>query len=331
MRQDSTLSDTPSDLGDQHPPIVVLGIDGGGTKTVAWLEQAGPGEQLSILGRGRAGTTNVMAVGLSEATANLQASIQQAWDDASLSPRSVDSAVFALSGAGLESVQQQIARWVEEQEVASRLTIVHDAQAVLAAGTPEGNGVALISGTGSVAMGTNTQGETITTGGWGFWYGDEGSAFSLGQAALRAVAHAYDGRGAETSLTPALLKRVGVDNPRQLLAALASENQTRYAMAGLAREVSLVAEANDEVAMNLVEEAASALASLVATTAEKLSLGSSFPLALAGGVLCGSEPVRETLLRKLDDLALEPNPLKIVTDPVAGCLELARKPLGNAI
>lgn len=326
MPQNSALSE----FNDKQLPIL-LGIDGGGTKTVAWLAQADPSDELTILGRGRSGSSNVMAVGLSEATAHLQESILQAWNDSPLSQRSVDSAVFALSGAGLESVQQQISCWVEEQGIAQQLKIIHDAQALLSAGTPAGNGIALISGTGSVAMGNNTAGDTITTGGWGYWFGDEGSAYSLGQSALRAVAQGHDGRGAGTTLTQAILKRVGVSDPRKLLVALASDNQTRYAIAGLAREVTLAAEDNDEVALNLVEEAASALASLVATTAERLSLGSSFPLALAGGVLCGSEPVREAVLRKLDDLAIEPNPLKIVTDPVVGCLEFARKNLGNAV
>ncbi|MEQ8209140.1 MAG: BadF/BadG/BcrA/BcrD ATPase family protein [Lacipirellulaceae bacterium] len=325
MSQEPTRSEL-----DETQSLIVLGVDGGGTKTVAWLALIRPGEDMSIIGRGRAGTSNVMAVGLSEATANLQAAILQAWKDSPFSPRSVDFAVFALSGAGLESVQQQISLWVERQEIAQKLEIIHDAQAVLSAGTPAGSGVALISGTGSVAIGRSTEDSTIITGGWGYWFGDEGSAFSIGQEALRAVAQAHDGRGGETILTDAILKQVGASDPRKLLEALSSENQTRYAIASLAREVSVAAESNDEVALGIVDQAATSLAKLAETTAEKLSLGSSFPLALAGGVLCGSEPIRKSMLRKLDDSAVEPNPLKIVTDPVVGCLELARKNLESS-
>src|SRR5439155_10636 len=65
-------------------------------------------------------------------------------------------------------------------------------------------------GTGSIAYGRNEEGEEDRAGGWGYLVGDEGSAVWCGLEALRAVAHAVDGRGAPTRLTPLLFQELGV-------------------------------------------------------------------------------------------------------------------------
>ena len=65
------------------------------------------------------------------------------------------------------------------------LCSVNDGDLVVAAGTPEGWGVGLIAGTGSIAVGRAPDGRTARAGGWGHLIGDEGSAYGVVLDALR--------------------------------------------------------------------------------------------------------------------------------------------------
>ncbi len=70
-----------------------------------------------------------------------------------------------------------------QRKLAAQVDIVHDADPVLAAGTADGIGVALIVGTGSVAIGVDGSGNKAICGGWGHWFGDKGSGYDLGRTA----------------------------------------------------------------------------------------------------------------------------------------------------
>src|SRR5262245_35176738 len=99
---------------------LLLGVDGGGTKTEAWL--ASPGEaEPQIIGRGKAASSNPRAVGLSTALLHLATAIEAAFADAGLPTQTVDCAVLAMSGAGQAAVQDQIGNWAERRNLARRL------------------------------------------------------------------------------------------------------------------------------------------------------------------------------------------------------------------
>ncbi|MBA3480241.1 MAG: N-acetylglucosamine kinase [Pirellulales bacterium] len=302
---------------------LALGVDGGGTKTEAWLAHVEPAGEPIVLGRGKVGSSNPRAVGMETALINLGQAIDAAWADARLAPIAVDGAVLAMSGAGHVTVQEQIAAWANKRGLAKRLWFKHDAEPVLAEGTPEGWGVALIVGTGSAAIGCDRQGERKIVGGWGYHYGDEGSAYWIGRRALESIARAADGRNPATQLTQAILSRLQVDDPRAALGALEKTGNVRGAIASLADAVESAASNGDATAAGIVEAAAEELATMVATLAKQLLFGQEFPLALAGGVICGSELLRNRLQAALKARSLAPTPIKLVPHPVAGCLRIA--------
>jgi N-acetylglucosamine kinase-like BadF-type ATPase len=304
---------------------LVLGVDGGGTKTEAWLAAVDDSGAIDVLGRGKAGSSNPRAMGLDTALENLGATIDAAWRDCGRATAEVQCAVLAISGAGHKAMREQLFAWARGRRLAKDVRIEHDAEPVLAAGTPEGWGVGLIVGTGSVAIGVDRQKQRHVVGGWGYWYGDEGSAYWIGQRALAAAARAADGRAPTTRLSAAIAERLKVDDPRAVLAALERSGEVRMAIAGLAETVLSVAAAGDIVANGVVEVAADELAKLVQGAAERTRLGPSFPLALAGGVVCGSELLRQRLLAALASRSLAPQPVKLVPQPVEGCLRLARR------
>lgn len=307
--------------------VLILGVDGGGTKTVACLARISSDGAEKILGRGRAGSSNVKAVGLAQAQENLRHAIDVAWQDAQLAPTAVDVAVLGLSGAGHIDTQTAVSEWVVGQGISRKAKVVHDALPVLAAGTDDDVGVALIAGTGAVAFAMDSQKNSTVVGGWGYWFGDEGSAFWLGQAAVRAVAKASDGRGDATLLIQALLDRLEIADARSILTELGRKSDVRSSLAELADIVTRCGEQGDGVARHIVQEAGRELCLLVASAVGKLSLADGYSLALAGGVLCGSETVREALFSELGNRNISPRSIEIVREPVLGCLRLAQREL----
>src|SRR5205809_649153 len=111
-------------MSDSNAHNLVLGVDAGGTKTVAWLAGVQNGE---VVGRGSAGPGNPRAVGFDKAFENLQSAIEMAFADAGTSCGTVASACLALAGADRESERRELDRWANERQLAKRLQIVNDA------------------------------------------------------------------------------------------------------------------------------------------------------------------------------------------------------------
>ena len=129
---------------------------------------------------------------------------------------------MAAVGLGLAGVDRPEDRALFEGWAAGRfggapVVIANDAELVLAAGTPDGWGIALISGTGSIVFGRSPHGEMARAGGWGHILGDEGSGYAIGVEALRAVMRAFDGRGPATALTDAVLLHWSLKTPPDLV------------------------------------------------------------------------------------------------------------------
>lgn len=273
------------------------------------------------LGRGHAQGSNPVAVPAAAAAAELERAIRQACDRAGCRPEQMDGVCLAMAGSDRLTVRQQLERWASDLGLRG-VRIVHDAEPVLAAGTPDGCGIALISGTGSLAFGRNCQGVSARAGGWGPLLGDEGSAYRLVVSALQAVAQQLDGRGPTTALTAGLLDDLQVKQPLELPRQVASRDRAQ--LAGLASRVMQTAAADDAVAQSLVIRAADELAGLVACLMRRLGWGESeFPLALSGGLLSNHPQFVLLLQQSLQRQQATPANLELVDDPVQGALLLA--------
>ena len=167
---------------------LVLGVDGGGTSTVALLALP-KGEPI---GRGVAGPSNAKAVGAAAARQALEAAIAAAFADAGLESRTVSVACLGLAGFDRPEDKQLLGEWAEAGKWAERLILGNDGDLVVAAGTADGWGVGVIAGTGSIAVARTPDGRKSRAGGWGHLIGDEGSAYGLVLAALRRLARRAD-------------------------------------------------------------------------------------------------------------------------------------------
>src|SRR5689334_7188097 len=154
-------------------PDLVIGVDGGGTKTSAWLARLSPSCH-GPLGRGQAGPGNPRAVGFETAPRNIGLAIDEAFAAAGIPPVTLARACLALAGADRPAERAQLEAWGSQRHLAEQLIVTNDAEPILAAGAENGWGVALICGTGSFAFARNAAGQTARCGGWGYLLGDEG-------------------------------------------------------------------------------------------------------------------------------------------------------------
>jgi N-acetylglucosamine kinase-like BadF-type ATPase len=305
---------------------LVLGIDGGGSKTAAWIARCRADGETAVIGRGSAGGSNPQAVGLQPALENLSLAVEAARKEAGVSPGPLAAGVLGLAGSDRAEIRQPIVRWAEEHGVARRFRVDHDALPVLAAGSAEAWGVALIAGTGSFAFGQDRQGRTARAGGWGFLLGDEGSGYAIARAGLRAAFQAADGRGRATRLLDDLLLRLQCSQATDLVPAIYRFANDPGAVAALSPLVFAAAESGDEVAAWIIAVEGRELAAMVGAVATKLDFGAGpFPLAMAGGVLLGNRLLCETLQAGAAEHGLRVSPVVPVPHPVAGAVQLAAR------
>jgi N-acetylglucosamine kinase-like BadF-type ATPase len=303
-------------------PDLILGVDGGGTKTVAWL--AAKDSAYGVLGRGASGPSNPRAMGFAQAQANINQAIDFAFGAAGLSRSTAVAACLALSGVGRSADREQMEEWAKEKRLAETIQVTTDAEPILAAASPQNCGVALICGTGSLTWGRNGSGSVARAGGWGYLLGDEGSAYWLSVSGLRAAVCAFDGSSPETALLPTFLDRLQLAEPRDLVDWVYDPANTPSRIASLAPVVFGLA-ANDRVAAKIVDAGAQTLAATIETVGRRLGFSQSgYLLALSGSVITKQSTYRERMLSYLAKRNFAPLAVTCVDEPVQGAIHIAR-------
>ena len=302
---------------------LILGIDGGGTRTRARLAD----DNGKPLGTGEAGSSNMQAQGEAAAQHEILNAIANAFADAGIPPTPIHAACLGLAGAARPDERALFTTWAK-QFICAHATVISDGELVLAAGTPALWGIALIAGTGSIAWGKTQAGRMARAGGWGYLLGDEGSGYDLARAALRAAAQAADGRGAPTQLLEAFLQHWQLPNPQALIPKVYRPAFTRAEIAQLAPLVVAQAMQGDAVASDIVQAGAQALAQAVLAVARSLALPALLvptPLALTGGLLLNAALVREQVLQQLRISEINFDPITLVHEPVNGAVRIAQQ------
>lgn len=304
---------------------LVLGIDGGGTKTEAVVMDMRGAE----VGRAHAGSANWNSVGVETARAHLAEAVDGALDRAGVTRLAIASVCIGASGVDRPPDRARMTAWLMELFPSAQLTIHNDAVIALAAGTGgEVYGVVLISGTGMIVYGFDRAGNRRRAGGWGALLGDPGSGYALGAAVLKAVTWAVDGRAPQTMLTDRLLAHLGLDQPQQLV-AWAYQDIAWERFAALAPLAIECAAQGDVVAQSILDEGAEGLAIAVKAVLEGLQLQSEpIPLVLAGGMLRRG-PYQDAVRRRIHVFAPLAQILRPTVDPVIGAAWLARQVIGD--
>jgi N-acetylglucosamine kinase-like BadF-type ATPase len=275
-----------------------LGVDGGASKTAALVTD---NEGMS-LGDGVAGPSNHLRVGIETAARNIERAVNKALVAADVASREIVWAYCGIAGADHPAHRQEIVDSLNIFFPRGNFTVDNDARIALTGAIGFGAGVVVIAGTGSVAFGRNGAGEEARAGGWGPAVGDEGSAYGIAREGFAAVLRAYDGRGPATKMLEILSRDYQLaasEIPRFVYAKSTQADD-------IARHSKLVieaAEAGDEVARAILEDAGRELAASVIAVARRLKIiDREFPVAYVGGAFNAGEtllaPMREAIARE---------------------------------
>lgn len=226
--------------------------------------------------------------------------LAQAWEQLDVpGSRPVDRVVLGLTGLpGDPAVRQRLLDGAAAIFGAASVWACPDLVTAHAGALPDGHGVTLTVGTGVAAFAVDgARGTTYRVDGWGYVFGDGGSAFAVGRAGLAAVLRAHDGRGPETALGHAARQRYG-ELPGALQ-RLYAEPDLVDLVARFAPEVVAVAETGDAVARDIVAGAGGELARTAAAAVAAVSGAGPVPLAWTGRLLANAHGLRESFVAEL--------------------------------
>jgi N-acetylglucosamine kinase-like BadF-type ATPase len=154
----------------------------------------------------------------------------------------VRALVVAARGVWTPAERAALARRL--RGLAPRIRVLADAQAALLGALPEGRGLLVLAGTGSIVVGRDRRGRWHRAGGLGPLLGDEGSGFWLAREWLRA-SPATAGRARRLAASPAPVARIAALAPVVLGRARRGDRRARRivaaAQAHLARQAAAVA------------------------------------------------------------------------------------------
>ena len=299
---------------------IFLGIDGGGSKTLCVI-----GDQNSVWGTGTSAGSNVVRVGEARAQESLGAAIRQACAAANISPSRIEKTCVGIAGGALPEIAEVVRRLVSGF-VTGEVAVVGDMVIAMEAAFGSGPGVIVNAGTGSIAYGRNSAGQTARAGGWGFAISDEGSGHWIGRSAVAASMRAFDEAGAERAgpLLEGIMKSWGVNaRDRMVVAANGSPSPN---FAALLRTVLSAADSGDAAARAVLTQAGVELATLAKIVIVRL-FGDAVPVPVAvlGGVFRNCGLVQQVFYDRLRAAFPQILPKATPVDPAKGALELARR------
>jgi glucosamine kinase len=294
---------------DFSADLTLLGIDIGGTASRARLWAGG-----RVVAESRAQSASLPAsgpAGAKAALAELLAGVR-AYQAAPLDAIGVGSAGLSVPGAR-EFLREHLAPLTRSGE----LVIVTDAMLVLSAAGMDA-GVAVVCGTGSVAVGSFA-GRTVQVGGWGYLLGDEGGGYWIVREAMRTLLSRRDHGRPAGELGAQLLSATGA-------ADIPALHRLFYAQPHLpgswARHAGLVLDSSDSDAVAIAARAADAVAGLAASASRKLDSPVSLPVVLGGGLL-GNAAFRDAAYNAVARILPGADVRVLSDEPVAGAVRLA--------
>jgi N-acetylglucosamine kinase-like BadF-type ATPase len=271
-----------------------MGVDGGGST----IRVIVTGRDLNVIGGSQAGGgVNPNIIGHDQAARAVIDHMLAAVASAGLEREQIAAVGIGIAGAEVGHSEAWLRSIVTAALPDAKAALSSDHEIALVGAHGQRRGVLTLSGTGSIAYGVNSRGESALVSGWGYLLGDEGSGYWIGAEALRAVARAHDGRGPATTLADAILADREFNSRGEIIHWLYSDRRN-LEIAGLALFVLDHAAAGDPVSRRIVERAAYELALMTRTVLFRLGM-EPLPVAFAGSLLTSPNLLSDLVCERL--------------------------------
>ncbi len=267
------------------------GWDGGGTKTSVCIID----ENNNIIAQATFGPINING----SSSEVVKQTINDCINFMSQVPGGLDScAGLVIGAAGINNtlLVDIINKTIRGSAYSGPYKLVGD-QEIALYGAISGPGCILIAGTGSVCYGKDENDNPFQCGGYGYLVDDKGSGYAIGLDILTAIIHSFDGRGPQTILKKMVFSLLSLNNDIDALITWIYDPSTdKHQIASLAPLLSMAAEQNDTVAINLSKKTASDLAELVITAWRnaKMSTGE---ISLIGSIINYHPVIKRELIK----------------------------------
>lgn len=191
---------------DQTGPAAkcVLGIEGGGTKT-EWVLARPTERGLEIEREGKLSAANLKLIS-DESLRALFSGL----------PQDVSHVGAFLAGCGTEEDRRRLRTLVTQLWPNAEIAVGSDRDSAMAVAFGDGNGIAVIGGTGAAVHGRK-DGQIEKAGGWGQLLGDRGGGYHLAMQGLRSVLSHYDLSHTITPLAETILRMLGLNRLQELV------------------------------------------------------------------------------------------------------------------
>ncbi len=240
-------------------------------------------EKGNALAVGHAGASNPVRVEFEHAIAAIRAAAEITMSEARVTRGAIAGVCAGIAGTGNAEAKERMRSELAAVFPEATVMVCTDLEIALAA-AGDGPVILLIAGTGSAAIGRDAEGRVERAGGLGFRAGDEGSAGDIGKRATMTARAQREHEGGETRLGKQLLRQIGSANwnafERELLVN-GDEIYPRFFPV-----VANAADTGDDVARQLLRDAAEELTTPVRALKDKLGLeGTRFRVVKTGGMV----------------------------------------------
>lgn len=293
-----------------------LGVDGGGTKT-AFILIDEKGKVPAYLTKS---TCHYIQAGIENFEIVLREGIEKLCELALIDISDIKYSFLGLPAYG-ENVDdipglEKIVRDILNSE---RFRCGNDVEAGWAGSLACQPGINLVGGTGAIGFGRDDKGNSARASGWGYFCGDEGSAYWLGRKVISLFGKEADGRMERTPIYNIVRESFNIERDLDFITVVYDElEMKRDKIAGLALLLDKAAEEGDENAIKYYREAAYEHSLTVKALLNKLEFNQDKEILVSysGGVFKAGSHILEPLKEFIDCDQLKL--IKPILEPVTG-------------
>ena len=249
-----------------------IGIDGGGTKT-----------KFDLFDSDKNSIASISMPTIHPAQASFKEAVSVLTDAKEKLLENINDSDYVLKvGAGLGGygINAEYRKKLEDEfsAVFDEFKLYSDAYAAMLGALAGEDGILMIAGTGSIAL-AKVGDETFRCGGFGYRYGDEGSAYSIGKALISRALKEADGRSDKSIISDLVadyFDNIGIN-------IIATSDFSRDKIAGLAAATSKYVENSDSV-RDIFLAAANEISLHIKAIGKNFESGKRIRLSYIGGV-----------------------------------------------